>query len=1380
MPNILINPNSGILEFNTGIAGSSAFDTNLSGLRMTYDKFGALNLLSYNTNLFSGLDRFTIDGSNGRLFSVTDSLSGSLFSVNDIAGLPIIEAFDDNTVVMGAFNRNDFVLSGNSLGIGAVPNPNTSKLYVGGNLLVSGNIFISGNQVLTGVGSFATTTNLFATGSTLDNKINSLSGYVNTISAGGTLPSSIVYNTGNQTISGNKNFKDTLFVRTISGLVGGYLDDVSININAVDDALLLPNNNTVGGSISLTAGSGKLAGGNINLYAGKENNRPYNGSINAFGNLYINNDPTISRSVAIYKTGSAPYNVLIDQNYVDVRNNLLVSGISVTPAIYVDRINNQIISGNKTFVNNVIISGTGIFDAIDLNNIDTLNLSGVDISITNGNVILTNRPTVNGTGVLLIGEASNVTLPNTIVYTTGDQTISGIKNFNNGLATTYISGVSGSSLDIIGFSGRSVNINAGNSSNSSAGDVTLTAGSSNALAGSINLIAGTGTISPPSEPVGINLYAGPSPRYNGSNNIFGNINVNYYPGAGQTSPIISPKTISIYRSGNVIVPFPTPTITPSQLLGVLIDNNKVDVNNGMVLQVSGVNVTPSLYATSANLDNKISSLSGNSVLTFGDQIIRGVKSFVSNAFFQNDITVTGNLRVTGTSYFNDNINVSGNLTVGGNINNSSLVLTKGRQIISGNKTFADNVSINSYTGNGYDTSNLDLKLNIGGNTNENVGILIDSFGTNPPQILMRRARGNPTGLSGVLKDDVLFNLQARGYTSGLNDYSTNSRAAIRLLAAEDWVTRNGYTGQGTNISFRTTNIGGSGLAIDKVIINTSGLNVLNGDIYISGNPVVNTTSNQIISGVKTFASYLNLNQDLYSFADLYARDLFINKIWDQEDNASSIHMHSGSIAFNLSRNDPNQEIPYVIIAPVNPVSTPYIELRVAGNVYARNLLYNSGNQNISGIKNFASRPTVNGTGVLLIGEASSAILPNTIVYTTGDQIISGNKTFINSIVVSGTGNFNAVKISSIDRLFLSGVDVVITGNSSINVYNQIYISGNPVVTGSVQLGSYATSANLALTGSTLDNKINSLSGYVNTISAGGTLPNTIVYTTGSQIISGNKTFIDSGVFSNAGVSALPLLNNPLSVVGSGNSYVQLNIQNRATGTNATADLVITANNGTDNTNYINLGINNSGYNDPTFSNGTGLDGYLFTNGGSLDIGTQTPNTAVEFHIGGTTANRTISRIDSSGMNMVSGTYRVNNVPYNTFLINFLSSNANLAVGQNYISNVGAGYSNTFTDRSIPMFEPCTARKASISLLNSGPGNNIAGITGYFINTSTNPPQTGIINSAITAPVGSNQFTFTGAFSTPINISFGDNVACSLNSNNTATNVRTAASIYCYN
>jgi hypothetical protein len=53
----------------------------------------------------SGSDQpiFTVQGSSGELFSITDNLSGSLFSVNDISGLPILEVFSDNTVLIGDY-----------------------------------------------------------------------------------------------------------------------------------------------------------------------------------------------------------------------------------------------------------------------------------------------------------------------------------------------------------------------------------------------------------------------------------------------------------------------------------------------------------------------------------------------------------------------------------------------------------------------------------------------------------------------------------------------------------------------------------------------------------------------------------------------------------------------------------------------------------------------------------------------------------------------------------------------------------------------------------------------------------------------------------------------------------------------------------------------------------------------------------------------------------------------------------------------------------------------------------------------------------------------------------------------------------------------------
>jgi hypothetical protein len=115
MPNILIHPNSGILEFNTGTTGSSSLDASMSGAaRLTFTNSGTLGLTSYSTGV---VDKFFVEGVNGRLFEVDDVMTGSLMSVNDIAGLPIFEVFSDDRVVMGQYNQNTLVVSGTLVNI---------------------------------------------------------------------------------------------------------------------------------------------------------------------------------------------------------------------------------------------------------------------------------------------------------------------------------------------------------------------------------------------------------------------------------------------------------------------------------------------------------------------------------------------------------------------------------------------------------------------------------------------------------------------------------------------------------------------------------------------------------------------------------------------------------------------------------------------------------------------------------------------------------------------------------------------------------------------------------------------------------------------------------------------------------------------------------------------------------------------------------------------------------------------------------------------------------------------------------------------------------------------------------------------------------------
>ena len=46
------------------------------------------------TASMNSLGSLSFDGSSGQLFSITDDLTGSLFSVNDISGIPSIEVID--------------------------------------------------------------------------------------------------------------------------------------------------------------------------------------------------------------------------------------------------------------------------------------------------------------------------------------------------------------------------------------------------------------------------------------------------------------------------------------------------------------------------------------------------------------------------------------------------------------------------------------------------------------------------------------------------------------------------------------------------------------------------------------------------------------------------------------------------------------------------------------------------------------------------------------------------------------------------------------------------------------------------------------------------------------------------------------------------------------------------------------------------------------------------------------------------------------------------------------------------------------------------------------------------------------------------------------
>ncbi len=116
--NIIIADGAGnIRMFTTGSTGNTGINT----LRPTSKLFvsGTSDVFAVQgSGSASNTSLLTVDGASGRLFQVTDTLSGSLFSVNTAGGLPVMEAFSDNTVRIGQYGQKAFFVSQSVVGVG--------------------------------------------------------------------------------------------------------------------------------------------------------------------------------------------------------------------------------------------------------------------------------------------------------------------------------------------------------------------------------------------------------------------------------------------------------------------------------------------------------------------------------------------------------------------------------------------------------------------------------------------------------------------------------------------------------------------------------------------------------------------------------------------------------------------------------------------------------------------------------------------------------------------------------------------------------------------------------------------------------------------------------------------------------------------------------------------------------------------------------------------------------------------------------------------------------------------------------------------------------------------------------------------------------------
>lgn len=412
-----------------------------------------------------------------------------------------------------------------------------------------------------------------------------------------------------------------------------------------------------------------------------------------------------------------------------------------------------------------------------------------------------------------------------------------------------------------------------------------------------------------------------------------------------------------------------------------------------------------------------------------------------------------------------------------------------------------------------------------------------------------------------------------------------------------------------------------------------------------------------------------------------------------------------------------------------------------------------------------------------------------VISTTGN-ITSGGATINGDLVVTGnaslSGNIVGDRIvngsSSIEIQTPGGnANISIDGVGNVAVFSNVGIA----LTGDVSAtGNITANTNISATGN---------------ITASGTVFGTLQAPDGNTSVLINDAgvigaaagfsfdkdtdtmYVPTGTFSGhpvtgvqgfyVGVPGFDILGSAVlgQLTGDIDSYSQINLQNINEGGKAAGDYIITADNGSDTTYYIDMGITGSGWDDTETNVLGGLapnNGYLYTQDGNLTLGTRVGNTSYKWNFD-TTGNlalpgniSTAANVDGGNIN-TSGVVRINHSAGGQGEFQFsdgVGSSFVVEVGTSGATWAGAGSLNLITSSSpggnIGVFvaQNETARFTNTGMTVSGIANVTGNVIGnYFIGNGsqlTGLPASYTDSNVTTllAAFGSNTISTTGNIS----------------------------------